>query len=284
MKGSARAPGAATVVNAVATLKGAAFAVDLWTHADVQIDEDGGGVEGEIAGGGDPRLIERCVELVLERTDVDAGARVRTESEVPQASGLKSSSAAANAAVLAALDAVGLDFEREDAARVGVEAARDVGVTITGAFDDAAASMLGGVVLTDNSDDELLNREEFDRSVAIYVPPERAESADTDVERSRKVASVVERAFDLARDGEYADAMSVNGFAYCAALDRSAAPAVDALEHAEGAGLSGTGPSFAAVADEQAIQEVLDVWTTLEGTTLKTTTVNSGASKTSEGR
>ncbi len=284
MKGTARAPGAATVVNAIATMKGAAFAVDLWTQAEVEVDDGFDGVEGEIAEGGDSRLIERCVERVLERADVDAGARVRTESEVPQASGLKSSSAAANAAVLAAADAVDLILEAEEAALEGVEAARDVGVTVTGAFDDAAASMLGGVVLTDNSSDDLLARESFSRDVAVYVPPEKARSADTDVERSRLVAPAVEHAFDLASEGEYADAMTINGFAYCAALDRSAAPAVDALEHAEGAGLSGTGPSFAAVADTEPIDRVVDTWDNLEGTTLKTRTVNQGASATSDGR
>jgi hypothetical protein len=38
-----------------------------------------------------------------------------------------------------------------DAARLGVRAAREVGVTVTGAFDDASASMLGGVTVTDNA-------------------------------------------------------------------------------------------------------------------------------------
>ncbi|MDY7082312.1 MAG: shikimate kinase, partial [Halobacteria archaeon] len=68
--------------------------------------------------------------------------------------------------------------------------------------------MLGGVVVTNNAEDELLKREETDWNVAIYVPDETARSADTDVERSKLVAPVVERAFDLAMGGEYADAMT----------------------------------------------------------------------------
>jgi len=226
----------------------------------------------------DTTLIETCVEKTLERFGVSAGGTVETTTEIPPESGLKSSSAAANATVLATLDAVDETLPPLEATLVGVEAARDAGVTITGALDDAAASALGGVVVTDNSSDELLRREEFDRSVAVYVPDERAASASTNVERSKLVAPVVERAFGMALDGDYADAMTTNGFAYCAALSRDASPAVDALAHAEGAGLSGTGPSFAAIGDRQQVKEVAKDWKKLDGKVLTLETDSRGAS------
>ncbi|XGI82932.1 shikimate kinase [Halorutilales archaeon Cl-col2-1] len=279
-RGEAEAPGAATVINAIATLKGSAFAVDLYTSAEVVVGGDGG-VTGEIEDkpDADTSLIERCAELVLERFDVDDGAHVTTSSDVPMASGLKSSSAAANATVLATLDAIGESegFDRREATRIGVEAARDAGVTITGAIDDAAASMLGGVVLTDNSEDEIIRREEANWDVAVYVPDETAKSADTDVERSRLVGSVVDRAFEVARDGEYADAMTINGLAYSAALGFDPSVAVDALEHVDGAGLSGTGPSYAAIGDRQDIKEVVKEWEKHPGTVLEVETDNDGA-------
>lgn len=277
MKGEARAPGAATVINAIATLRGSAFAVDLHTRAKVELD-DGPGVQGSIEDrDGDTALIERCVELTLERFNLDHGGRVETSSEVPIASGLKSSSAAANASVLATLDALGMTLEPIEAALIGVEAARETGVTVTGAFDDAAASMLGGVVVTDNEKDELVKREEAGWSVAVYVPDESAESGDADVERCRLVAPVVERAYDLALQGEYADALTINGLAYCAALGYDPAPAVTGLAAAEGAGLSGTGPSFAAIGTNEQVKEVLKEWGNLEGTVLELRTDNEGA-------
>ena len=288
--GRASAPGAATVVNAIATLTGCAFAVDLQTEATVTLD-DSGAIEGRIAEDpdADTRLIERCVALTLEEAgesvgDGGRGATVETTSEVPMASGLKSSSAAANAAVLATVealdadpDATAPDLEPLEAALLGVRAARDVGVTITGALDDAAASMLGGVVLTDNDRDTLLHREEADWSVAILVPPERSHSADADVERSRKVASVVDRAVALAEQGAYGDALSINGLAYCAAYGVDPAPAVDVMDACDGAGLSGTGPSFAAIGDESAIAEVKDLWNQRMGTVLTPAVTNRGA-------
>jgi len=279
LRGEASAPGAVTIVNAIATLKGSAFAVDLRTRATVELEEGASGVEGSTDVEVDTKLIETCVENTLNRIGVEAGGTVETQTEIPPESGLKSSSAAANATVLATLDALDAEdaLEPLEATLVGVESARETGVTITGALDDASASMLGGVVLTDNSKDELLRHEKFDTHVAVYVPDERAASASTDVERSKLVAPVVEHAFDMASEGDYADAMTTNGFAYCAALRRDASPAVDALAHAEGAGLSGTGPSFAAIGDRRQVSEVAKEWKELEGTVLEPETDGRGA-------
>lgn len=154
MRGFATAHGAATILNAVATWKGSAFAIGLETTAEVELNRSGC-VKGDVPGV-DTRLVERCVELVLDHFRLEYGGVVRTSSEIPLASGLKSSSAAANAAVLATLDALGAEMDLEEAAKMGVIAAREVGVTITGALDDALASMLGGVVVTDNREMTLL--------------------------------------------------------------------------------------------------------------------------------
>jgi len=287
MHGHAVAPGAGTVLNALATGVGSAFAIDADTEATVELD-DSGTVDGKIADApdADTRLVERCVELVVERFGDDEGGRVRTESEVPMAAGLKSSSAAANAAVLATCDALDCrvgeeptaDLSRLDACRIGVRAARDAGVTVTGAFDDASASMLGGVTVTDNAEDELLSRECFEWEVLAWTPDEQAFSADADVARCEQVAPMADLVADLALAGRYGEAMTVNGLAFSAALDFPTDPAVDAMPHVAGVSLSGTGPSVVAVGDEDGIERVRDRWREREGTTWTTTTRNDGAS------
>ncbi len=207
-----------------------------------------------------------------------SGGTVRTESEVPMASGLKSSSAAANATVMATLDALDATerMSREDMARLGVMAARDVGVTVTGAFDDASASMLGGVTVTDNEDDALLAREEIDWDVLVWTPPEQSFSADADVERCRQIAPMARLVEDLALDGDYQRAMTVNGLAFSAALDFETDPVLDALQHVEGVSLSGTGPSFTAVGERAALEAVQDAWDERPGATWLTTTQTKG--------
>jgi shikimate kinase len=301
MKGVASAPGAGTVLNALATHTGAAFGIDVDTTAAVDLDASVESVTGEIAAApdGDTRLIERCVEIVTERFGNGEGGTVHTDSEIPMAAGLKSSSAAANATILATLDALGVSVvdpsgERQlggdaavgagddeitylDACRLGVEAARDVGVTITGAFDDAAASMVGGVVVTDNDTDELLARETHEWDVLVWTPPERAYSADADVGRCGNIAEMAELVEELALDGRYGKAMTVNGLAYSAALDFATDPAVEAMGHAEGVSLSGTGPSVVAVGDGESLAAVQEQWAARDGSLLETTTRTEGA-------
>ena len=278
MEGRAAAPAAGTVLNALANGYGSAFAIDAYTEATVELDGSGE-VTGEVAGApeADTRLVERCVERVTARFGDGEGGHVRTESEVPMAAGLKSSSAAANAAVLATLSALSVeDVDREDACRIGVEAARDAGVTVTGAFDDASASMLGGVTVTDNTEDELLRRDAPEWDVLVYTPDEQALSADADVSRCERVAPVADVARELALDGAYRQAMCVNAFAFCAALEYPTGPVLEAMPEAA-ASLSGTGPSYTAVGERGTLADLADAWEQREGHTWLTTTRTDGA-------
>ncbi len=278
MRGYATVNGAATIINAVAAWKGSAFGIGLKTSAEVELDSSGC-VKGDVPGV-DTTLIERCVQLVLQRFGCAYGATVRTWSEIPVASGLKSSSTAANASVLAALDALGEDMDLVEAAKIGVAAANEVGVTITGALDDALASMLGGVVVTDNREMRLLKREELVSDVMLLVPERKLFSKDTDVKRSRLIAPLAEVAFDLAMEGDYYRAMILNGFAYCGALGLSAEPMLRALEAgAIGVSLSGTGPSYAALIDEGKSDDLEAAWRDLGGRVIRTKVNNRAASK-----
>ncbi len=301
MHGRAVALGAGTILNALATGYGAAFAIDAETRATVELTDDAT-VVGEIDGApdADTRLIERCVSLVTAEFGDGEGGRVRTESDLPMAAGLKSSSAAANATVLATLSALDVPVvdpsvddpsvddgdaptdssaavSYADATRIGVRAARDVGVTATGAFDDASASMLGGVTVTYNYDDELLHRDAVEWDVLVWTPPERAYSADADISRCERVAPMADLVAELALDGRYAEAMTVNGFAFSAALGFPTDPAVEALPDATGVSLSGTGPSVVAVGERDALETIRDRWATRDGRTWLTTTRNDGA-------
>jgi shikimate kinase len=278
MEGRASAPAAGTILNALATGIGGAFAIDRETTATVELT-DGGDVTGEIVDvpGADTGLIERCVERVVEQYGDGQGAQVKTESAVPMAAGLKSSSAAANAVVLATLDALDCEISREDALEIGVRAARDVGITITGCAAGAHASMFGGAVVADNTRNELLGSGDAAWDVLVWMPAERAFSADANVERCKRVAPLAELVADLALDGAYERAMTVNGFAFCAALDFPTDPLLDALPHADGVSLSGSGSSYTAVGERNKLEKVQEAWNDYEGDTWLTTTRTDGA-------
>jgi len=278
MNGTASAPAAGTILNALATGTGGAFAIGHETTATVELTTDGD-VTGEIvdAPAADTGLVERCVELVIENYGDEQGGRVTTESDVPMGAGLKSSSAAANAAVLATLDALDRHISREDALEIGIRAARDIGVTITGCAAGARASMFGGVVVADNTTNELLGRGDAAWDVLVWMPPEPAFSADANGERCERIAPMADLAADLALDGVYERAMTVNGFAFCAALDFPTDPLLDALPHVDGVSLSGSGSSYAAVGKADELRKVQNAWDDYEGNTWLTRTRTDGA-------
>ncbi|MFZ3166133.1 MAG: shikimate kinase [Candidatus Methanoperedens sp.] len=274
--GYAYAYGAGTIINAISTWKGAAFGIDLKTQAEVTLT-DNKEIIGYMEEGGDTTLIERSVELTLSRFDSKIGAKVATKSQIPIASGLKSSSAAANATVLATLDALGEKLEPLEVIKIGVQAALDAKVTITGAFDDACASMLGGFVITDNKKKELIKREERDSQVLILAPEKRVLSSGTNVLRSRLIGKWVEMAYKEAIAGNYEKAMTLNGFLYCAALGFSTDPMMMALELGiDGVSLSGTGPAYTALGSPELLDKLEPVWERFGGKVIRTKVNNSG--------
>ncbi len=275
---TASALGAGTIINAIATLKGAAFGLDLRTYAHVEITNKGIVCEVADDPSVDTALISACARLVLGRFAPEKGVHITTRSEVPVASGLKSSSAAANATVLALVETLDIALKPTDIVRLGVQAARLAGVTITGAFDDACASFFGGVVITDNEQDLLLQRTEMDADALIYVPQERVYSAHTNVARAKLLAPWVDTAFLLAADGQYEKAMVLNGVLYCCALGFSVEPLLVALEAgAKAVSLSGTGPSYVALVDAASAAGVTHAWQALEGAVIATRVSNTGA-------
>ena len=278
MRDKARACGAGTIINAISMGKGCAFAIDLFTEATVEIGEDLRGIDGEIEGGGDTTLIKKCVELVLNRFNCDYGAYVRTKSDIPMAKGLKSSSAASNAVVLATLSALGEEnLSEEDVINIGVDASIASNVTITGAYDDASSSLLGGIILTDNYKREIIKRVELERDVLILVPDEDSYTIKTDVRASRLVAPWVKLAYDLALKGEFERAMTLNGFLYTSVLRFSQEPILNALDAGvKGVTLSGTGTSYVAWVDEEDKYKLIERWKEL-GKILNTRINNEGA-------
>jgi shikimate kinase len=258
--------GGGTIINAIASWKGCAYATELKTYAEVNLinnrhllSEESGRIVGKNYDNPntDTQLIELCVESVFDRFDCRQNASVFTKSSIPVAGGLKSSSAAANACILAALDAIGAEMPAEEIVQMGVSAAKKAGVTITGAYDDACASFYGGVAVTDNKKMRLLKQEDFFYDVLILNPGTQAFSSQTNVSHSRLISDLIDTAFEMALAGDYKKAMKLNGLLYCGVLGFDSAPAISCMEIGKDfgvvCGLSGTGPSFTALFPENQI-------------------------------
>ena len=294
--------GAATIVNAIATGKGAAFGIGLETKVRVDLMESGdisvvmSGLEE------DPKLVKLCVKKVLETLRFDYGATVTTESNIPIARGLKSSSVVANAAVLATFGALakkhgritGLRINKHETRqqleinrsvvqpdlilKLGIEAAKEAGVTITGALDDAAAAFYGGFVVTDNTQNKILRKGDLEScDVLIFVPSEKSYTKDFDVAKAKLFAREIDLIWNEALKGDLYTAMTLNGLVYSATLEQSNEVAMAALkEGAIAAGLSGTGPAVVALT-RSAPGRIVSAWHTFDGEVIKTKVSNQRA-------
>lgn len=253
MIGIAGCRGAATIVNAIATGKGAAFGITLETDASVELNEGDGPIRllDSSEGGG---LAEGCVRAVVKkaRTPTHVHGIVRVRSEIPVSRGLKSSSAVSNAIVLASTRALGLEMMDRDILLEGIEESIKAGVTITGAFDDACACFYGGAVLTDNKNFEILKQSPMDEDLelVIHVPDRRIEKRSVKGLDFTRIQKQVDKAFDLAMEGQFLKAMELNSRAYSRVLDVSEDIAELARKNgALAAGISGTGPATVAVCE-----------------------------------
>lgn len=275
-RAEAIAHGAATIINAIATGKGAAVGVDLWTKAAVALTNEAGHVDVTIRSDSseNPALAQKTVERILKHFGLEQefGAKVETTSNIPVARGLKSSSAAANAIALATTTALERNLDDVTVVKLGVDGALDAKVTITGAFDDACASYFGGIIITDNMERRIIKRFELTEAPAVlfYVPTEKTYTACSDVKRMKSMASAVKIAYKEALNGNYWAALTLNGLIYSSALGYDSSPAVDALTAgAIAAGLSGTGPAVSAIVSEENVDLVKEVWRKREGEILE---------------
>lgn len=269
-----RSPASATVINAISMGKGSAFGIGLYITADVNIlnektDEEITVVSKSLDSPDmDTSLMDLCVRMVydeLSRYDTfnlkNIVVSVETKSDIPPGSGLSSSSAASNSVVyatlLALLEEAGLtredvDFSDEDIVNMAIDASLKVGVTATGAYDDASASFYGGWKITDNYNRKILKDYTVNyNKVLIYIPNKSLYTAQSDVKAMKTLAPLVEIAFENALNMNIEKALTLNGFLYCAALDINPKIAIDALKlGAKAAGLSGTGSAFTILLDD----------------------------------
>jgi shikimate kinase len=256
----ARVHGAVSIVNAMANGLGAALGVGLRVEASCRLVEK---PVFRIRSGGrllkSGSLPEKVCRLVLRDYGLQKGCEVNVYSEIPARKGLKSSSAVSSAVALACLKEVTGEAELMEAVKYSVEASIQTGVSATGAFDDASACLLGGMVVTNNFERKLIARRIVDNSlrVIILIPPGGMLSGRVDTSLFKPVEPLMRLAHRLALNGEEWLAMTLNGLAVSTALSLDAKPALEALKNgAIAAGVSGKGPAVAAVVRPQDVEEV----------------------------
>lgn len=249
--------GAISIVNAIAGGKGATASICLNTDAKVEISE-GKGVWTTMVDGDEAAydLPVETVKQTLLASRLNPGkyrGTIEMRSSIPMGVGLKSSSSASVAVSLAVLDALGKEsIDVDMVLACSVRASLRSKVSVTGALDDAASCLLGGVNMADNLRVRLIRSRPMRRrlKVLIKIPHEESRRRSMDLVRARKLRRICDSLFSMALDGSYWAAMTLNGMTYSHLLGYPVGPALQAVGlGALGAGLSGTGPAVAAVFD-----------------------------------
>ena len=285
VRAKAQTFGAVSIVNAIASGKGATASTRLTTEAEVEVEDSSGGWEVFVNGRAlESRLAVETVRKAIRLANKDPegfSGTVRTSSSVPIGAGLKTSSASSTAIALATFSALGQKaFDPKKVMECSIEASLASGASITGAMDDAAACLLGGINMTDNLARKVVRSTLFEKklTVVILVPKERSRRESADTQFIRKFASLTNLFFEMSLKGDYWRAMVLNGMAYSSILKYDPSPALRAVEiGALGAGLSGTGPAIAAVFDPAKQAEIVALtkdWAAEGGMVIQTETNN----------
>jgi shikimate kinase len=263
-RGVASSRGAITILNAIPTGIGAALGITLQTDAVVEIKKGLPGIEVVLPERGENEILaNECIKEVFHSLGRQRECvSVRTNSTIPISRGLKSSSAAANAIVLATARALDAHIDDVDIVKAGVEAAKRAGVTVTGAFDDAMACFFGGIAVTNNSEMAIIKRtmlRQKNLRVILHVPEKKIRKEGISGSTFRPFLKGFKEVEELVLDGEYLEALTRNGELVAKALEIRNNVAEAAMRSgAMAAGVTGTGPATAILCRENSFYGLLD--------------------------
>jgi shikimate kinase len=268
--------GAISIVNAIATGYGSALGISLKVRVEVELRK-GNGILFQPEGGTPllRNIINRSLPKQITKNNLLV---IKVDSQIPAGMGLKSSSAVSSATALACTALVGNDLDDKIILNLAVRASLDAGVTITGAYDDSTACYFGGIVVTNNYEYELIQREEApsDLYAVVFLP---SNNRYGNIRNLYLFSDLFMDAFNLAKTRQYWKAMKLNGLLTASALSGDYKPILTALQRgALSASISGNGPSIAAVTYKEHIDDITQIYDKYNGVTLVSKANNNKAS------
>lgn len=266
MKVKATVNGAISIVNAIATWKGATLGIESKVEAVMRVSEGHGIIVEAENKNLSSRLVNKVIELSIPKKQLEKNKiELSIKSEIPTGYGLKSSSAISSVVSLACHKIFKPKYTDIQVLDAGIDASLATKVSTTGAFDDACACYFGGTVVTDNKLRKIIKMQKTptDIGVVVFIPKSRKRG---NIKKLSLLADVFERAWNFAKDGDYWNAMVLNGLATSHILNSDPKLILRLVENgALGASVSGNGPAIAAVAKKNNISNIKKVFLELEG-------------------
>lgn len=265
-KAKATVHGAISLVNAIATKKGATLGIALKVEAIVETSKGSGIALSSENKTLSSRLINKTVEKIIPKKDLEKNKiTITLNSEIPTGYGLKSSSAISSAVALACSKIFKPKLTDQQMLCAGVDASIESKVSITGAYDDACSCYYGGFNVTDNAKKKRVCYENgpVNLIAVIFIPKNRKRG---NFKKLKLLSSVFDNAWELAKKRNYWEAMIINGLATASILNSDPKIITTLIEKgALAASVSGNGPSIAAVTKKENESNIKKIFSALDG-------------------
>jgi len=237
-----------SVVNALPSWYGSTMAIDLKIRVDLW--------EGK-CNNPSSILISTILDYFKENYGIE-GICVNINSEIPQRSGLKSSSAVS----VALIDSISRKYNiKLDVPKLAAILSLKANVSITGAYDDATAAYYGGISFTYNKEFKLLKMINPNKDFSIIILPKGDRPSNIQLKNLFKYRLLFEEIFNIAYSGDLITAAKLNGIAVAEILGYDTSIIREALKAgALVAGISGNGPSIFAIVKEGEEGKIYDIF------------------------
>ena len=258
--------GAVSMVNAIATGKGATIGID--TYVKTRLDtSNGNGVH--ISSDNNTissRLINKVIEKIVSKKYLqNTKLEIDFKSNIPTGYGLKSSSAVSTAVALLCSKIFKPKMSDFQILKVGVDASIETKISITGAYDDACGCYFGGYNVTDNLKRKIILQHHAPRDlqVTIFIPKSRKRG---NLKKLKLFKPAFEKAWTLASNSDYWNATILNGIATSTILNSNPTIITDLVDSgALCATISGNGPSIMAISKKQNGSSIRRQFSKLDG-------------------
>ena len=263
MHGIGHASSAVTIVNALSTGIGCAAGISLIAAAEVDLEHAGPGGQIRVESGSDTPLVRSALMGALRRLEPNSDFTVSLvlRSQIPPSKGLKSSSAVSAAIIASVANALHRRLSTIEIAALSAEISQAIGLSATGAFDDALAGLQPGIVVTDNPRRSVLREAPVDDGweVVLWIP-QGTHHASTEWRDRFAARSAEGRApADAALAGDFLNAMTRNTELVEKIMGYSYRGLREELRRrgALASGVAGLGPTLAAIVPKERSTEVL---------------------------
>ena len=258
--------GAVSLVNAIATGSGAAVGIDTFVKTTLEVKAGTGIYITSDNKTISSRLINKVIQNSVPKKQLEkTRLELDFQSNIPTGYGLKSSSAISTAVSMVCSKAFQRKFTDKKILKIGVESSIQTKVSLTGAYDDACACYYGGFNVTNNYKRNLVLRRPAPNNLQaiIFLPKSRKRG---NLKKLKNFKPAFEKAWELAKNGDYWNASILNGIATSSILNSNPELIFKLIEKgAIGATISGNGPSIMAITKKGHNSNIKKEFSSLEG-------------------